>query len=134
MLKHELFLNVSVEADEYRRIVMDPLADKEALIVLMLDLTDLQNSMIPNLSESIGKQWSLVVVGNKADMIPQDSPTYVKRMKGYLHRLMRSSNIRHGQVKHVCVVSAKTGYGIENLVTELMSRWKRKGIYLFLHQ
>jgi hypothetical protein len=30
-------------------------------------------------------------------------------------------------IKNICVVSAKTGYGIENLVSHLMVNWKYNG-------
>ena len=35
-------------------------------------------------------------------------------------------------VKHVQLVSAKTGYGIEELVTKLMTEWHRKGMSISL--
>ena len=105
---------------------MEPLKHKKALILLVVDLTDLGNSMIPDFSECVGDEWTVVLVGNKADMIPGDGKTYLKTLRTALHHLVLSNKIQRDLVKHICVVSAKTEFGIEDLVTEIMMRWSRK--------
>ena len=97
--------------------------------MLVLDLTDLDNSMIPELSQAMGDQWKLLVVGNKADMIPRADDDYLKCLKRGVSRVLQKNGIQHKQIKYLCITSAKTLYGVEDLVTELLYNFRRKSMF-----
>ena len=82
-----------------------------------------------DLLKYIGTNRPLFIVGNKVDMIPMDSPRYLAHTKQALLDVceMAGLNPTGNNIQHVCLVSAKTGYGIEDLVTKLMTSWQLKG-------
>uniref|UniRef100_T1ISI0 Uncharacterized protein n=1 Tax=Strigamia maritima TaxID=126957 RepID=T1ISI0_STRMM len=86
----------------------------------------------PGLVDIIGKNRPICVVGNKVDLIPKDRYGYVERIKDNLAKSLRDVGLDNGRnIRHLCLVSAKTGYGIEKLITKLQNSWGMKGdIYL----
>ena len=72
-------------------------------------------------------------------MIPKDGEGHLKRIRSTLIRHCRdagfmsekSQGLSEGRVKHIALISAKTGFGVEELVSRLMCTWKRKGRELF---
>jgi nitric oxide-associated protein 1 len=70
----------------------------------------------------------VVVIGNKVDLLPQDGPKFLERITSCLREeVTKVSGIRDKNIKHVSVVSAKTGYGIEKLINKLHSNWSVQG-------
>jgi len=67
------------------------------------------------------------VVGNKVDLLPRDRPGYLDRVKQSVVNLCEEHGI---SAQHVALVSAKTGYGIEKLISRLLRDWKLKGSLL----
>lgn len=124
--KYNTALSVQVDPVEYPKLLY-PLKKKRALIILMVDLTDFPCSIWPNIMECIGTNKPVVVVGNKLDLLPGDFPGWVS----YVQNTLAQSIPKEINVKHVTVVSAKTGFGIEELINKLHSLWQTKGdVYL----
>lgn len=124
--KYNTALSVQVDPVEYPKLLY-PLKKKRALIILMVDLTDFPCSIWPNIMECIGTNKPVVVVGNKLDLLPGDFPGWVSHVQNTLAQ----SIPKEINVKHVTVVSAKTGFGIEELINKLHSLWQTKGdVYL----
>lgn len=125
---YNMFLNVRVSAETYPQILQD-IKRTKALVVVVVDLFDMKNSVFKDLLKHIGTNRPLFVVGNKVDTIPKDSPGYLARTRKALLATCESSGLNPTgkNIRHVCMVSAKTGYGIENLVTKLMTVWQLKG-------
>ena len=127
MNRHNLALKASVAPEEYREIIAQ-IKQVRALVIVMVDVMDMPNSVFPNLSELIGKKRPLYIIGNKADLLPRDSPGYLKRIKDMLIQQCEEAGLTTSNyVKHVGLISAKTGYGVEELTTRLMQDWGRKG-------
>ncbi|XP_050436060.1 nitric oxide-associated protein 1 [Adelges cooleyi] len=126
MQKYNTALAVQVDPIDYPKLLA-PLKSKRALIILMVDLTDFPCSIWPNICNIIGKNKPIVVVGNKIDLLPGDCPGWIDNVqKTFADSLPMDIN-----VKHVAVVSAKTGFGIEELINKLHSIWQTKGdVYL----
>ncbi|KAL3864046.1 hypothetical protein ACJMK2_005758 [Sinanodonta woodiana] len=129
---HNLCLDASVSEYKYHNIIRQ-IKNDQALILMVVDLLDIENSIVRNFIPMIGKNRPLYIIGNKVDLIPRDDTGYLERVK----TLLRDSCERAGlnptgeNVKHICLVSAKTGYGIEDLITHLMKHWKMNGdVYL----
>ena len=49
-------------------------------------------------------------------------------MKQCLIQSLEESNFDTTNVKHVALISAKTGYGIEDLISKIHSKWENRGI------
>lgn len=58
--------------------------DKFGLIVLLVDLLDFPGCIWPGLSDLIGKNRPIFIVGNKVDLIPKDSSGYLRRIEDCL--------------------------------------------------
>lgn len=131
LIHHQKALDVQVSKEEYRKIVSGIRAEK-ALVLLIVDLLDLPNSIVSDLLDLVGERKNIVVLGNKVDLLPGDSQNYLKRIKEQLFEYCVKEGIYTGNnIKDVNLVSAKTGYGIENLISSLQKSWKYKGdVYL----
>lgn len=93
----------------------------------MVDLLDFPCSIWPNIIDIIGSKRPVIVVGNKVDLLPQDSRGYLNHIKFVLEKVINETGISKANIKHTALISAKTGYGIEELITKLHSIWEYKG-------
>uniref|UniRef100_A0A665U1W9 Nitric oxide associated 1 n=1 Tax=Echeneis naucrates TaxID=173247 RepID=A0A665U1W9_ECHNA len=126
---HHKALNLQVSRDQYRAIVQQ-IRPCHALVLLIVDLLDLPDSIVPNLPELVGVNKHVVVLGNKIDLLPGDCPGYLPRIKRQLAQYCQEAGFGP-QVTEVHLISAKTGYGIEALISSLQGSWKYKGdVYL----
>lgn len=128
---HQKALNVTMSKDEYRAIV-GRIKSEKALVLLIVDLLDVPDSIIPDLPELVGTNKRVVILGNKIDLLPGDAENYRQRIKRQLAAYCASMGISIKDSKQdIHLISAKTGYGIENLISRLQSTWKYKGdVYL----
>lgn len=130
LINYNTAINVTVKPEDYINIISQ-IKDKFALAVILVDLLDFPCSIFKNLSEILGPKRSIVIVGNKADLIPRDHPDYLN----HIRKCLVSEAIRLGFeerfIKHVALISAKTGFGVEQLITRLQQIWGTKGdVYL----
>ncbi|XP_018109432.1 nitric oxide-associated protein 1 isoform X2 [Xenopus laevis] len=128
---HQQALDVKVSQEEYKSIVQS-IKTKKGLVLFMVDMLDIPDSIFPDLIDIIGENKSILVLGNKVDLLPGDSPGYLKYLKGQLHDYCTKAGInRTGNMTDVHLLSAKTGYGVEELISKLQQSWKYKGdVYL----
>ena len=64
----------------------------------------------------------------QVDLLPKDDIGYLRRARDMLaDACARKGLFRDAYVHHMALVSAKTGYGIEKLVSRLIKQWDRKG-------
>lgn len=66
-------------------------------------------------------------MGNKIDAIPGDSKGWLKQAEQALRDALPSQ----ANVLDVSFISAKTGYGIEELITKIYKIWELRGQFLF---
>ncbi|XP_022617046.1 nitric oxide-associated protein 1 isoform X1 [Seriola dumerili] len=126
---HHKALNLQVSRDQYRDVVRQ-IRPHQALVLLIVDLLDLPDSIVHDLPELVGTNKHVVVLGNKIDLLPGDSPGYLRRIKRQLAQYSQEAGFG-GQVTDLHLISAKTGYGIETLISSLQRSWKYKGdVYL----
>lgn len=126
---HHKALNLQVSSDQYRAIVQQ-LRPLRALVLLVVDLLDVPDSIVPNLPALVGTNKHIVVLGNKIDLLPGDAPNYLQRIKRQLYQYCHNAGFGR-QVTDIHLISAKTGYGIEGLISSLQRSWKYKGdVYL----
>ncbi|XP_008547553.1 nitric oxide-associated protein 1 [Microplitis demolitor] len=125
-------LEVKVSAEEYPKILRNiKLDDKKAAVVLMIDLMDFPCSIWPDLKSVLGQRTPIFVVGNKVDLLPQDCPKFLQNVEDSLVAALSKTGLNQKNIRHVALISAKTGYGIERLITKLQNVWAYKGdVYL----
>nr|XP_005174712.1 nitric oxide-associated protein 1-like [Danio rerio] len=122
-------LSVRMSPDQYRAVVgsIRPLS---ALVLLILDLLDLPHSIIPDLPQLLGRNKRVVVLGNKVDLLPGDAQNYLQRVRRQLMADCARAGIS-ADPRDVHLISAKTGYGIETLISSLQTRGRHRGdVYL----
>jgi len=77
-----------------------------------------------SLLELVDKDCPVYIIGNKVDLLPRDGIGYLDRIKQSLLNLCEERGVT---AQHIALVSAKTGYGIEKLISRLLRDWKLKG-------
>ncbi|EDO37137.1 predicted protein, partial [Nematostella vectensis] len=106
---------------------------RKALILYVVDILDLPGSTFPHLLDIVGPAKRIVIVANKVDMLPQDGRPWLqeKRLREEVLRLCREHGLESGNVKDVCLVSAKEGFGVPQLVQKILVHWDHDGdIYM----
>ncbi|KAK9881719.1 hypothetical protein WA026_017237 [Henosepilachna vigintioctopunctata] len=127
---HNIALDVQVTAEDYPKILQTISSKEHAIIVLMVDLTDFPCSIWPGIADIFYKK-PIIVVGNKVDLLPKDSPGYLQHIKNKLIENVKAYGFGTTRLIDVLLISATTGYGIEKLITQLYHSWRFKGdVYL----
>lgn len=92
-LKHyNIALDVAVPPEEYIKTLRQ-IQTKHALAILIVDLLDFPCSIWPGIQDILGSKRPVFVVGNKVDMLPRDSPGYLKRIKDCLIKAVTSAGL-----------------------------------------
>lgn len=160
LVHHRRALRMQVSREQYRELVSAALRRPgPALVLYMMDLLDLPDALLPDLPALVGPK-QLIVLGNKVDLLPQDAPGYLQRLRERLwddcgragllqspgHQGPKhpggggtldgeensSTSARSSTVlRDVRLISAKTGYGVEELISALQRSWRYRGdVYL----
>uniref|UniRef100_A0A8R1DJE6 G domain-containing protein n=1 Tax=Caenorhabditis japonica TaxID=281687 RepID=A0A8R1DJE6_CAEJA len=123
--EHNFLLNVNVCDVDYSQMMSELKKQPESLVVLVVDVTDLPGSIYPKLAQVVGSRKPMIVVGNKVDLLPPDAKTgYMYRFKKTVERAVEKAGLLDSfNILHTALVSAKTGYGIEELITEIYLKY-----------
>uniref|UniRef100_A0A8C9FQM5 G domain-containing protein n=1 Tax=Pavo cristatus TaxID=9049 RepID=A0A8C9FQM5_PAVCR len=104
------------------------------LLLYLLDVLELPDPVLPQLPSLLSPEVpaaGLLVVGNKVDLLPADSPGHLGRLRQRVTAACLQAGISRTQLVDVRLVSAKTGFGMEGLVSRLQRSWKCAGdVYL----
>ncbi|GAB6024910.1 hypothetical protein CHUAL_010015 [Chamberlinius hualienensis] len=124
---YNIALNLSVPPETYSEII-SKIKEKPSLIVLMVDLLDFPCSIWPGIIDLVGPEQPILVVGNKVDLLPKDGFDYLVRMKRILAESLKKYGIDNGMnIRNVRLISARTGYGIEELISDIHKNWGTTG-------
>lgn len=63
----------------------------------------------------------------QVDLLPGDSVGYLKRVKQSLLSEIRKTKLNEANIKYIALISAKTGYGVEDLISAMFKLWLYKG-------
>ncbi|XP_045130401.1 nitric oxide-associated protein 1-like isoform X2 [Portunus trituberculatus] len=127
---HKTALSVKVDPNMYEKL-LEPIKQKRALVLLVVDLLDVPCSIWPNIMDIIGTSRPVMIVGNKVDLLPSDGKNHHQKVKDSLIASIEKTPLSQASIKHVALVSAHTGYGIESLITKIQKYWSTKGdIYI----
>uniref|UniRef100_A0A8D0HLM2 Nitric oxide associated 1 n=1 Tax=Sphenodon punctatus TaxID=8508 RepID=A0A8D0HLM2_SPHPU len=140
---HHRALNMQVSREHYHSLVSAALRSpphhgRAPLVLCMVDMLDLPDSVLPDLPQLLTDQTHVMVLGNKVDLLPGDSPRYLKHLREQLMKTCAHAGIlspaqesRSQRVVEVHLISAKTGYGVEELISKMQRSWKLNGdVYL----
>ncbi|KAK0167576.1 hypothetical protein PV327_004955 [Microctonus hyperodae] len=128
MKHYNTTLEVTVPPETYPEILSNiKLKKKRAAVILMIDLTDFPCSIWPDLPKIIGKYTPIFVVGNKVDLLPKDCPRFLENIENSLVSALKESGLGSINIKHVALISGKTGYGVERFINKLHQIWEYKG-------
>ncbi|XP_063696997.1 nitric oxide-associated protein 1 [Culicoides brevitarsis] len=119
-------INVTVTPEDYINIISS-IQNKKALAVLMVDLLDMENSIWPGIQNLLGSRRPIIVVGNKVDLLPRDSPGHLNHVKKCVEKAIIEAGFLEENIKHIGLISATTGFGVESLITKIHHIWGSKG-------
>jgi len=126
-------VDVTVDPDDYPAI-LSKIQENKAMVILMVDLLDFPCSIWPDVIPLIGKNRKIFVVGNKIDLLPRDGINYFERVEQTLKKSLSAAGVDASKdihIRNITLISAKTGYGVENLITKIYEAWNREeDIYL----
>lgn len=124
-------LEVKVSIEDYPKLLR-VIKSKKCAVILIIDLTDFPCSIWPDLKSILHPFTPIFLVGNKIDLLPTDSPSFLENVKQCLvDSVINVTGVKRENITHVQLTSAKTGYGIEHLINKLQYKWRHKGdVYL----
>jgi len=123
-------LALSVDPNLYVKII-SKVREVQALTILLVDVTDIEGSLIRNLPSLIGRKRPVFIIGNKVDLLPSESQSYLKHVKSVLESVCKNEGLCDQMYVHYFgLISARTGFGVEELVTKLFRFWSRRGEYV----
>lgn len=112
-----------------------PLQKSRALILYVVDIMDIGGSMVPEIMSLIGEGKSVIIVGNKSDMLACDTDEKPRRQENRIANILRDCCVTEGLnenvIKDVCLVSGLTGYGFEKLVV-LINKYRDIDMNLYV--
>ncbi|CAG9529794.1 unnamed protein product [Cercopithifilaria johnstoni] len=123
--KHKFLLNVNVCEVDYHLMMKHLKLKQEALIILVVDMCDLPGSIYAELPKIIGYQKPMIVVGNKVDLLPPDAHHgFLRHFRQILQSSLKEIGfVDNFNILHTSLISAKTGYGVEDLITNIFLRF-----------
>lgn len=127
---YNLALDIEVTPEFYVETI-SRIKNEFALAIVIVDLLDFPCSLWPGMHKLLGHKRPVFIVGNKVDLLPRDCNSYLDHIKQCLKEEIVKAGFDRLNVKHVSLISAKTGYGIEELITQLQKIWAYRGdVYL----
>lgn len=115
--------DVSIHDDEFLKMVSS-IRDREGLVVHIIDIFDVNGTMIKSLPRIVGDN-PIILVGNKMDLLPKSTN------QNKLVQWLRSSAKEIGlKVKDVFLISSVKGYGIEELTSQIEFYRDNKDVFI----
>jgi ribosome biogenesis GTPase A len=109
---------LTLMSPEQFREILAPLAKQRAVVVCMLDILDLSSSMLKEVSQLANAQSPLLVVINKADLLP--SSVKLGHIMQWIWKRCAASGMRR-RPRAVYLISAERGLGIRGFVQGLVA-------------
>ncbi|KAI6216460.1 Nitric oxide-associated protein 1 [Aphelenchoides fujianensis] len=122
---YKFLLNVNVCPVDYRSLMGHLKLLQEVLVLFVVDMTDIRGSIHRQLPQIIGDRKPMIVVGNKVDLLPPDSRVgFMRNFHDTLRDELEAAGfLERFNVLNICLASAKTGFGVEDLITSIYLRW-----------
>lgn len=133
--KSKLCFQLETNQTDYEQIVMKKIcSEKKAHVILLIDLLDMPNSIYSGwsqLTNSKNENIDVCVIGNKLDLLPNTGPIFQKSIIECMAKCCEEKGIAGPRIKYVDLISAKTGYNVEKLISSLFEMFNDEGnVYL----
>lgn len=116
-----------LSAARFRKI-LEPLRNKSAVIVYLVDIFDFHGTFLTSLQDIIGDRNPVLLAVNKIDLLPADFKA--SRVERWVMSECDSLGLR--RVAGVHMVSSTKGAGIADLLAEAVRTAKRKGCDIYV--
>lgn len=127
-------LKIEANQLDYDEFIIEKIcAQKKAHVILLIDLLDMPNSIYSGWSKLFQSknQIDVCVLGNKFDLLPNTGPLFYKSIIECLATQCAKKGIYGERIRYVELISAKTGYNIERLISGLFELFNDEGnVYL----
>ncbi|NXT29654.1 NOA1 protein, partial [Syrrhaptes paradoxus] len=139
LARHGRALRLQLPPEQHRRVVSaalrrPPRHGRGPLLLYILDVMELPDPVLAELPGLLAPDVpvaGLLVVGNKVDLLPAHSPGHLGRLRQRVAEACARAGLRGAPLVDVRLVSAKTGFGLEGLVSRLQRSWRCAGdVYL----
>ncbi|UJR29207.1 hypothetical protein I4U23_010421 [Adineta vaga] len=119
--------------------ILTEIKRRRGLIILIVDLLDIPNSisqswahLVDQTTDQSNSSRNLIfVLGNKVDLLPKDSESYLSDVRKCLENECTKRGLGKHIVKYYGLISARTGYGVEELISKVFRYWSQHGgVYL----
>ncbi|NXC38659.1 NOA1 protein, partial [Penelope pileata] len=136
---HGRALPLELPPEQHRRVLSAALRGplrhgRGPLLLYLLDVMELPDPVLAELPALLSPEVpasGLLVVANKVDLLPADSPGHLGRLRQSVAAACMQAGLLGRQLVDVRLVSAKTGFGMEGLVSRLQRSWRCAGdVYL----
>ncbi len=114
---------VNLSDDDFLKLLSN-ISTTDALIVFVVDIFDVNGSMIPGLQRFVGDN-QILLVGNKVDVLP--SAIKQNKIKDWLRQRANANGIRPIDVE---LVSAKSNYGVDHLLLKVDKLRKGRSVFV----
>ncbi len=98
--------------DYYNKIKI--IKEKNALVLLMIDIMDIYGGFIPNLAQYIGKN-PVVIILNKVDLMPKD--VKLKKIDERLRKIAEEANLN---LKGILMISALKKQNLDRVIEKII--------------
>ena len=114
---------VDVSDDEFLHL-LGKIGDTDSLVVYVVDIFDVNGSIIPGIQRFVGNN-PILVVGNKVDLLP--SSFKESKIKDWLRQMMNKAGIKPIDIE---LVSAKTNRSVDDLLEVIKKYQKNRDVYV----
>ncbi|USS86743.1 ribosome biogenesis GTPase YqeH [Fructilactobacillus cliffordii] len=114
---------VSVSDDEFLNL-LSQIGTTNSLVVYVVDIFDVNGSLIPGLQRFVGDN-PVLVVGNKVDLLPASFKP--KKVKDWLRQMVNRAGIRPVGVE---LVSARTNQSVDDLLKVINQNARNRDVYV----
>ena len=114
---------VNLTDDDFLRL-LSQISDTDSLIVYVVDIFDVNGSMIPGLHRFVGNN-DVLLVGNKLDILPNSIKQ--NKVKDWLRQRANAAGIRPVDVE---LVSAKSNQNVDHLLDQIDKLRLGKDVYV----
>ena len=113
--------HAELQPDYFVRLLRD-ISRRRCVVIAIVDLFDFHGSLVPDLPNVVGDDNTLILVGNKLDLLPEG--IMHKRIESWVRKESRKARLP--PLSSVHLVSCKTGAGMPKLLDEMKELMSRK--------
>ena len=121
--------NISVPQEAYEHL-MKELSRRRARVLMVVDLTELPFSIHRDLPAIIGDRHHFYIAANKADLLVPDRNGFRARWRQAVVAAAESRGLPRELVRDVFLVSSRTDFGIEQMISALLRAERSRSLYL----